>query len=873
MCVDVAVDPVDARRRIHRSRIRCARTCHDVRKRRVQRTSHRVRVAASSPAASLSASRARAEDVGVRGVVLGVRAREMGPDATTWDASQVRDGDASAAAVDDARDAMRSACARARARGAVVRASDARYESMTSETYARTLARTRMGIRAAIRAATGANAGDDEGASSDEDGETMFEVMRDVLDARCDAVDACVMLARGDDGRGATAATAGDASGGASRGSRRDATSTRPQDAFEDAVDNRLENHSHKGLMRPIGFDSYEDFERKAREDAYPAFARESGGTTLPTPMDDEHPLVVVDTEDALEELATHLEQCKEFAVDLEHHSYRSFKGFTCLMQVSTREKDFVVDVLALRSLVRDALGKAFADPNTLKVMHGADNDVQWLQKDFGIFVSCLFDTGQAARVLELPSKALAYLLQHYCGIKANKKFQLADWRVRPLTREMLDYARGDTHYLLYVYDELKKALAARGENSIAATLTQSRDVCLKKYLPPTFDEGSYYEDLLKTNNLTNLNDPQLAVYAALFKWRDAAAREADESLGYVMPRELMLRLAIAAPSTKRALMEECRGQVPLIAKHAETVADLISRARAMGAPSFKPSLVDPVDVTAVRTTANVTEPSNATGVTTNLTASVAETTEQPERAMAPIASAPTKKTKRKRGGSMAALMGGHVTTAASSPEIIPMHEIFNVWGDDAAPVVGTNGVETVTAAPSAATAAPKVEDSQPVRRAEIEIPGLGIRVPAPFRKAGSDLPFTMLTAEPHVVEMSRADEAAAARAELEARRAERMRGYDESDSDSDSEDARIKADLLATADKLNDPAKRDSFTKLATERFGASGIEMFLREEDQGPKKGFNERFKSVYEEPFKAGPKSRAFPRSGNRYTTFDK
>ena len=61
-------------------------------------------------------------------------------------------------------------------------------------------------------------------------------------------------------------------------------------------------------------------------------------------------------------------------------------------MQISTRERDFVVDVLALRSRVRDALGRAFADPHTLKVMHGADNDVQWLQKDFGVFVSCLFD-------------------------------------------------------------------------------------------------------------------------------------------------------------------------------------------------------------------------------------------------------------------------------------------------------------------------------------------------------------------------------------------------------------------------------------------------------------------------------------------------
>lgn len=39
---------------------------------------------------------------------------------------------------------------------------------------------------------------------------------------------------------------------------------------------------------------------------------------------------------------------------------------------------------------------------------------------------------------------------------QADKRFQLADWRVRPLTSEMLHYARCDTHYLLYCYDRLR---------------------------------------------------------------------------------------------------------------------------------------------------------------------------------------------------------------------------------------------------------------------------------------------------------------------------------------------------------------------------------------------------------------------------------
>lgn len=57
----------------------------------------------------------------------------------------------------------------------------------------------------------------------------------------------------------------------------------------------------------------------------------------------------------------------QEVAVDLEYHNYRSFGGFVCLMQISTREEDFVVDTLALREELEE-LNEVFTDPNVVKV-------------------------------------------------------------------------------------------------------------------------------------------------------------------------------------------------------------------------------------------------------------------------------------------------------------------------------------------------------------------------------------------------------------------------------------------------------------------------------------------------------------------------
>ena len=63
----------------------------------------------------------------------------------------------------------------------------------------------------------------------------------------------------------------------------------------------------------------------------------------------DETPLTIVKTELSLNLMITELKNEAEIAIDLEHHSYRSFLGFTCLMQISTRKADFIVDTLELR--------------------------------------------------------------------------------------------------------------------------------------------------------------------------------------------------------------------------------------------------------------------------------------------------------------------------------------------------------------------------------------------------------------------------------------------------------------------------------------------------------------------------------------------
>jgi len=133
-------------------------------------------------------------------------------------------------------------------------------------------------------------------------------------------------------------------------------------------------------------------------------------------------PFLFVETEEQFKQMKECLMQAKEIAVDLEHHSIRSYQGITCLMQISTRKEDFVVDTIKLREQMQQ-LREVFDNPDIVKVLHGSDMDVEWLQRDFGLYLVNMFDTGQAARVLGLKGFGLAHLLLSYCKVIADKKY------------------------------------------------------------------------------------------------------------------------------------------------------------------------------------------------------------------------------------------------------------------------------------------------------------------------------------------------------------------------------------------------------------------------------------------------------------------
>lgn len=132
----------------------------------------------------------------------------------------------------------------------------------------------------------------------------------------------------------------------------------------------------------------------------------------------------------------------------------------------------------------------------------------------------------------------------------------MADWRMRPIPSEMMQYARSDTHFLLYIYDMLRNALLVRSsrtptpevgegdagaakpnpQRAIREVLNRSAETALKVYKREGYDR----EKGIGMNGWANLarkhykngklEGPEGAVFRALHEFRDTLARKLDES-------------------------------------------------------------------------------------------------------------------------------------------------------------------------------------------------------------------------------------------------------------------------------------------------------------------------------------------------------
>lgn len=262
--------------------------------------------------------------------------------------------------------------------------------------------------------------------------------------------------------------------------------------------------------------------------------------------MFEDTPLVMVEDEPSLQALVDRLSTSPVIALDTESDSSYAYQEKVCLIQISDLHQDYIVDPLALGSI--RPLGALLADKSIIKVLHGADYDIVCLKRDFGFQIHGLFDTLIAAQLLGMDRIGLADLIARFFGIELDKQFQRHNWALRPLLPEHIEYARGDTHFLLALREILERSLRHAGRKR--HFVEECRILERREWHGRQFDPEGWL-DLKRVNLLDNTSR---RVLRRLYLYRDRQARKMDRPSYKVIPDDVLVDVAKACPRNEAEL-------------------------------------------------------------------------------------------------------------------------------------------------------------------------------------------------------------------------------------------------------------------------------------------------------------------------------
>lgn len=261
--------------------------------------------------------------------------------------------------------------------------------------------------------------------------------------------------------------------------------------------------------------------------------ASTAGDQRLPPP-------ILVDSPQAFDRMVAALAGEQAIALDTESDSLYRYFYKVCLIQISTRQNDYLVDPLRFSDL--KPLAVFLADPEVEKIFHAAENDILMLKRDFGFAFANVFDTMLAARILGWPQVGLANLLQQNFGVVLDKRAQLTDWGQRPLSAAQLSYARLDSHYLFDLRDLLVRELHARKRWREAQEAFGALPHII--YLEKPFDPDGFW----RLRGARTLRPQELAVLRELYLWRDEQARRLDRPPFKVLSDDVLVHLSRCQP-------------------------------------------------------------------------------------------------------------------------------------------------------------------------------------------------------------------------------------------------------------------------------------------------------------------------------------
>ncbi len=272
--------------------------------------------------------------------------------------------------------------------------------------------------------------------------------------------------------------------------------------------------------------------------------------------------------------LVEELASCRALGIDTEGDSLHHYTDKICLIQLKAfNGGSCLIDPLALPDLA--ALAPIMADAKILKVVHGGDNDVTAMRRDFGFSFRTMFDTSLAARLLGDTELGLQALVRNDLGVELSKGSQKDDWSKRPLTSKQEAYALADVEHLFALATNLTARLAQAGRTEWAREEFEAL-----ASLPPA-EKKRGPDDFRRIKGSAKLSRRQQAVLREIYQWREQRAAAADRPPFKIVGPEVLLALAEIEALTIEDV-EDAFASYPRQSREVDIVFDAIVRGLAL---------------------------------------------------------------------------------------------------------------------------------------------------------------------------------------------------------------------------------------------------------------------------------------------------
>lgn len=232
------------------------------------------------------------------------------------------------------------------------------------------------------------------------------------------------------------------------------------------------------------------------------------------------------------------------FAVDAERASGFRYSNRAYLIQIRRQGAGTVlIDPVNHGDSPIDALAPVAEVLGTDEwILHAADQDLPCLA-EVGLKPPALYDTELAGRLAGFERVNLAAMVQRLLGLGLAKGHGAADWSMRPLPADWLNYAALDVEVLLELRAAVADVLDEQNKSSWA-----SEEFEYLRCSDPTITRRDRWR---RTSGIHKVRtQPGLAAVREMWTVRDRIARSRDIAPGRILPDSAIIAAAQADPKT-----------------------------------------------------------------------------------------------------------------------------------------------------------------------------------------------------------------------------------------------------------------------------------------------------------------------------------